>query len=178
MESFLSRVLTLLEWLFVPIFCTLLIGGILLAIREARALADRTRVNFWSFRAGLVVFCYMLLFIGTWLLLKHVTEHAWRSMLAQQPSRLILKSPDGPKSIEINDRAAIAELLRIVVNAKRISAHHSHAIPEVALNFPEFARSGELDRDSDGPHEFWGPLGQFRSEELDNWLKAHWVAHR
>jgi hypothetical protein len=177
MESFLSRVLTALTWLFVPIFLTLLVGGIVLGVRESRGAVERKRVNVWASRAGVVVFSYMVATIGTWSLLKHVTERAWRSMLAQHPSRLILKTPGGRESVEINDRDEITRLLTVMVNAKRISAHHSHAIPEVTLSFPEFGRAGELDRDSEGPHEFWGPLGQFRSQELDEWLKAHWVAH-
>jgi hypothetical protein len=175
METFLSKLLTALAWLFLPMWLTIVVGGIVLGIRESRGLIDRNRAKAIGARIAIIFVCYYFMIVGSSLLLGHLNARAWESMLAQHPTRLILTAPDGGQSIEINDRNAIDQLLTIVVKTKHVWAHHSHDIPEVTLNFPEFSRTGSLGRDSEKQHEFWGPLGQFQSEELERWLQTYWT---
>jgi hypothetical protein len=178
MEVFLPKVLNVLAWLFLPMWLTIFVGGILLGIGESRGLVSRDRAHAIGLRVAIIFFCYYIAIVGSSLLLDHVRANAWRKMLAQHPSRLILTAPIGGNSVEIDDPNAINQLLTIVVKTKHVWAHHSHDIPEVTLNFPEFDRKGSLGRDSQNEHEFWGPLGQFRSEELDQWLQTNWRSYR
>jgi hypothetical protein len=160
--------------LFLPLWLTIFVGGILLGIGESRGLVSRDRAHAIGLRVALIFLCYYFAIVGSSLLLDHVKTRAWESMLAQRPSQLILTAPAGGKSVEINDPKAINQFLTIIVKTKHVWAHHSHDIPEVTMNLPEFSRRGSLGRDSQNEHEFWGPLGQFRSEELDQWLQTYW----
>lgn len=171
----MSTLLTALAWLFLPVWLTGVVGGILLAIRAKRGLAEKERATKIGKRITIITICYIFSTIGVSFLLDHVHANAWRRMLAQHPSRLILTGPTGGPAVEINDPKAIDQLLNIVVNTKHVSAHHSHPIPLMTLSFPQFNRTGSLGRDSGIPHEFWGPLGQFRSEELESWLQTYWL---
>jgi hypothetical protein len=175
MEDFLSKVLAVLGWLFLPLWLICAVASILLGIGEQRGLLEKERVKRLGTRIGIVIACYIFSVIGTSLLVEHVRARAWEAMLAQHPSRLILDSPTGGAAKEIQDREAIDQFLTIVVKTKRVWAHHSHAIPELAMSLPEYGRTGSLARDSEREHEFWGPLGQFRSEELDRWLEKYWI---
>jgi hypothetical protein len=176
METFLSKVLTVIGWLFVPLWLTGVVGGILLGIGQQRGLIEKERVERIAMRMAILTACYIFSGIGTSLLSSHVTQRAWETMLAHHPSRLVLDSPAGGEAREINDRDAIDQFLTIIVKTKRVWAHHSHPIPVLTMSFPEYGRAGSLGRDSEHLHEFWGPVGQFRSEELDRWLEKHWIS--
>lgn len=178
METFLSALLTVLGWLFLPVWLTIVAGGILMGIGVQRGLIEKERAERIGTRTGIVIACYIFSVIGTSLFSSHVRNRAWEAMLARHPSRLILTAPAGGQSVEINDPNAIDQLLTIVVKTRRVWAHHSHDIPEVTMDFPEFGRKGSLGRDSENQHEFWGPLGQFRSEELEQWLQTYWLSRR
>ena len=144
METFLSRLLTALGWLFLPLWLTGAIAAILLGIREQRGPAEKEQAKRIGGVIAAMVACYIFSVIGTSLLLKHVSANAWRKMLAEHPSRLILKSPEGGQSVEITDRNAIDQFLTIIVKTKHVWAHHSHDIPELTMDFPEFGRTGPV----------------------------------
>ena len=173
MDLLLVKVGTVLGIIFPWLFLGCVVSAIILIIRAQRGPRQKARAIEIGTGIGILGGCYLLFFLAGGFLSHFATKSIWEGMLEWKPNRMVITSASGNERREIEDAGVINQFVSIIVKSDKVWAHRSHPVAELTLFFPQNGRTYSLGRDSEKPHEFWGPIGQFRSLELEDWLEKY-----